>query len=126
MWCKNPRCNQQVREWSGVGTKPEYCSKACKNRLGVIKRRDRLKQLVIASKGGRCERCGYDRCIRALEFHHKDPSTKEFKMSDARTRSLERMLVEAKKCILVCSNCHAEIEEEKDKERWLKQRPEPS
>jgi len=21
-------------------------------------------------KGGRCQRCGYDRCMDALEFHH--------------------------------------------------------
>jgi len=47
-----------------------------------------------------------------MHFHHRDPATKEFSISEYGVcRSWERMLAEAKKCVLVCSNCHAEIEE---------------
>ena len=54
--------------------------------------------------------CGYDRCERALEFHHRDENEKEFGISDqGRTISFERKVAEVKKCIMVCANCHREI-----------------
>ena len=54
--------------------------------------------------------CGYDRCQWALDFHHLDPSQKEFGISmDGITRSWERVQKELDKCVLVCSNCHREI-----------------
>lgn len=62
--------------------------------------------------GGKCELCGYDRCLRALTFHHRDPATKSFDLSGkARTYGLDRLRVEAAKCQLVCMNCHMELEE---------------
>jgi hypothetical protein len=54
--------------------------------------------------------CGYDRCIINLEFHHVDPKTKSFPMTMAVGRSLNAFRQEAAKCVLVCSNCHGEIE----------------
>ena len=61
--------------------------------------------------GGSCAVCGYDKYPRALEFHHVDPSQKEFGLS-ARgvARSLEKLRAEAAKCVLLCGNCHAEVE----------------
>jgi hypothetical protein len=53
--------------------------------------------------------CGYSRCDRALEFHHLDPKAKQFQIT-SHTRSLARLRVEAGKCVLLCSNCHAEVE----------------
>jgi hypothetical protein len=46
----------------------------------------------------------------ALQFHHVDPSTKAFTVRDGDTRSLARMRDEASKCVLLCANCHAEVE----------------
>lgn len=60
-------------------------------------------------KGNKCLVCGYDKCIDALVFHHTDPFTKEFHLSNGETRSWEKYLKELEKCILVCANCHAEI-----------------
>ena len=74
----------------------------------VDKRRKKNKELLVESKGGKCERCGYDKCIAALEFHHLDPSTKEFSLT-GNTYGLARQMKEAEKCILVCANCHREI-----------------
>ena len=74
----------------------------------VSKRRIKNKELLVEYKGGACERCGYNKCIAALEFHHLDPSTKEFGLT-GNTYSLERQKAEADKCILVCANCHREI-----------------
>jgi len=75
-------------------------------------RRNRKRKLVELS-GGKCVRCGYDKCLSALEFHHTDRSTKDFDFSSKGiNRNWDLILAELKKCILVCSNCHAEIETE--------------
>jgi DNA-binding transcriptional MerR regulator len=77
----------------------------------VAERRRRIKRILVAEAGGRCHNCGYDRCIAALQFHHLDPGTKSFALSSKGiTRSLERARQEARKCVLLCANCHAEIE----------------
>ena len=65
----------------------------------------------IMSRGGKCEICGYDKNIAALEFHHKDPNQKELKL-DARTWAsgkLEDIQSELEKCSLLCANCHREL-----------------
>lgn len=59
-------------------------------------------------RGGKCIRCGYDKCLKALEFHHIDPSQKEFTISNANFR-LKEASEEIKKCILICANCHREL-----------------
>ncbi len=77
----------------------------------VAERRRRIKRILVAEAGGRCRNCGYDRCIAALQFHHLDPSTKSFTLSNKGiTRALQRAREEARKCILLCANCHAEVE----------------
>ena len=76
----------------------------------VSRRRRLVKQKLVAMFGGVCSRCGYNKCIDALHFHHLDPGQKEFKLNFGKqTRSWERSVAEAKKCILVCANCHAEL-----------------
>lgn len=77
----------------------------------VVKFRQRVKQDLVAYKGGACVRCGYSRCSDALEFHHVDPSQKDFSIS-GKSLSFEIMKKEVDKCILVCSNCHKEIHAE--------------
>jgi transposase len=73
--------------------------------------RRRLKRTLIAEAGGRCVLCGYDRCPGALQFHHLDPTTKSYSLShQGVTRSLARARAEAKKCVLLCATCHAEVE----------------
>jgi transposase len=77
----------------------------------VAERRRRVKRRLMEEAGGRCVLCGYDRYPGALQFHHIDPSTKAFSLgNDGITRSLEKARAEAAKCVLLCSNCHAEIE----------------
>ena len=61
--------------------------------------------------GMECEICGYAKNSAALELHHKKPEHKDFQL-DLRSlsnRKWEKILQEAKKCILICSNCHAEL-----------------
>lgn len=74
----------------------------------VIIWRRKAKIKLVEYKGGECERCGYKKCIDALEFHHKNPSEKDFTIS-GKSWSFERLKKEVDKCIMVCSNCHKEI-----------------
>jgi len=64
-----------------------------------------MKAELIAARGSRCEDCGYGRTVWALEFHHRDPGTKEFSLGGF-LGSIERARREADKCFLVCANCH--------------------
>jgi len=102
------------------GRQTRYCGRFCKNRdtnhhhqsYLAQQRRGRLKKLeLIKQKGGRCARCGYRHNFAALEFHHPDPTAKEFQL-DLRSlsnRAWDSILSKAMKCVLLCSNCHAEI-----------------
>ena len=71
-------------------------------------RRER-KLKLIALMGGGCLVCGYSKCIAALDFHHRDPAEKSFSLaSQGILRKWDGVLEEAKKCDILCRNCHAE------------------
>lgn len=71
-----------------------------------------IKHELADKLGGKCIICGYDRCLRALDFHHRDPHEKEYTMSDLVSwgkLNKERAELELSKCVLLCANCHREI-----------------
>lgn len=76
----------------------------------VVRRRARVRTMLIAEAGGACVICGFDAHPSALQFHHVDPGQKSFTIRNGDTRSLERMREEARKCVLLCANCHAQVE----------------
>ena len=77
----------------------------------VIARRRKVKEILVTEAGGRCVVCGYARYAGALQFHHLDPASKRFGLAlNGVARSLERARREAAKCVLLCANCHAEVE----------------
>jgi transposase len=77
----------------------------------VSRRRRRVKRILAEEAGGACRLCGYSRCMAALEFHHVAPDLKRFSLSHRGVaRSIERARAEASKCVLLCANCHAEVE----------------
>ena len=71
--------------------------------------RQRLKEKLVEYKGCKCEICCYYNCINALEFHHLDPSEKDFGIANGNAIAFEKAKKEVDKCILVCANCHREI-----------------
>lgn len=85
-----------------------------KNRAFQYWRRILRKEKLVDLFGGKCSKCGYNKCQRALQFHHTDPSQKCFEMSsrEINHKSWQDIKKEASKCILVCANCHSEIEAE--------------
>lgn len=87
-----------------------YRCKRCRQDR-VAQRRRKMKSILVAESGGRCALFGYDRCVSALHFHHLDPSSKRFHLSmQGVTRSLVAARAEMAKCVLLCANCHAEVE----------------
>lgn len=83
-WCKKCLYEFQKKRW--------------------IKRKKEAVELL----GGKCCKCGYNKKMSALHFHHLDSEEKEFSWDKMRLKSWDKVLKELKKCILVCANCHAE------------------
>ena len=108
-------CNKKLK-----GRQKKYCSRACKNKSGNVahqsyiaqQSRGRVRKVeLIKLFGGSCSECGYHKNYSALEFHHLDPELKSFQL-DLRSlsnRKWQSIAEEAAKCILLCSNCHAEL-----------------
>ena len=85
------------------------CGKCSSNRVTV--HRQVRKKKLIELLGGKCVICGYNNYAGALDFHHVNPKEKRFGLSSSGScRSWREASEEAKKCILVCKNHHAEIE----------------
>jgi len=90
--------------------KRTYADRAEYLKMAVAKRRRKIKDMIIAYKGGRCVVCGYRKYTGALDLHHIDGSRKEFGLSACGlTRSWKKTKAEADKCVLVCANCHREL-----------------
>ena len=70
--------------------------------------RSEFLDLIRKQRGGKCEKCGYDKYLGALDFHHINPEEKEMTIGD-RNFKLKECIEETKKCILICSNCHREL-----------------
>lgn len=92
-------------ECSGDSTRTNYESR--KHQKTILRRSMKLQAIRLL--GSKCSICGYNRCVDALEFHHKDPKSKEFRLGAGNTMSWKEYKRELSKCILVCSNCHKEI-----------------
>lgn len=101
-----------------------YCSNNCKQKHHYLKIKEnpntfhsqtvrglRRKIKLIEMKGGGCEICGYNKNLSALEFHHTDPSLKDFNLDSRKLSNTtwNKILEESNKCILLCSNCHKEL-----------------
>lgn len=93
---------------SGESSRCNYNTR--KHQKTILRRSMKLQAIKLL--GGKCSRCGYNKCVDALEFHHENPAEKEFKLGSGNTMSWKEYKQEALKCILVCSNCHKEIHSE--------------
>ena len=95
-------CSLKCRNAINSKTHQQYCNQKFK----YVKRKKELMQII----GDKCSCCGYNKNLSALEFHHSNPETKKFQL-DARKLANSKFsdcLEEAKKCIVICANCHRE------------------
>ena len=104
-WCEHHGEGEFVLEGRGY-----YRCKRCRVDA-ITRRRRKVKAILVAEAGGKCCICGYDGHPAALEFHHLDPAQKRLNVSASGVGlALSTLRAEARKCVLVCSNCHAELE----------------
>lgn len=97
------RCSNcdKVKEIAIVNSKCSTCR--------ILEKRKRNKNKAVLLLGGKCKICGYDKCSKALDFHHIDSSKKNFAMSSNWHWSWNKIVEELKKCILLCNRCHVEV-----------------
>jgi len=111
-----PKCEKMIRienfnNKNGVIGSSSYCKK-CTTEQSLSRMR-KLKQQMVDYKGGCCQKCGYDKYIGALEFHHINPEEKDFNPSHLKKYTFDdRVKNELDKCVLLCSNCHRETHHE--------------
>ena len=92
--------------------KRKYADRAEYLKRAVDKRRKEIRKMALEYKGNKCAICGYNKCIKALEFHHINNDGKDFGISaKGYTRSWEAVKNELDKCVLLCANCHREVHE---------------
>jgi DNA-binding CsgD family transcriptional regulator len=106
---------------------PKEVSKYRRRKSAIVRRETFYRDLFKTLGKSACERCGYDKNIAALEFHHEDPNEKDFLIS-GKFYNLEKAVKEAEKCLLLCANCHREehikIREDryKKEEQYIKEK----
>lgn len=109
---KCPYCNvvkDRKTEFYKVKGKDIKVSGLCKSCIleSNTKRRQLVKQKCVDYLGGKCFKCGYNKCIAALEFHHLDPTEKDKDYVNNRLM-FDKLKPELDKCVLLCANCHRE------------------
>jgi len=102
--CRKPYIYQRHR-----GMTITYCA-GCRTTIA----RHKLKQKMINYKGGKCKKCGYDKCKNALCFHHVNDKEKEISLSLTAILSWTKIQKELDKCEILCANCHMEVHERLD------------
>ena len=77
-----------------------------KHKKYVMRRRDERKAIVVEHFGDKCNDCGgtFPHCC--YDFHHTDPANKSFEIAPRLDGNINTIMEEAKKCIMLCSNCH--------------------
>lgn len=103
-YCKQCGESDKLKFYKDVKSKCAKCSKE-----EVFNRLRENKRLAVEYKGGKCFKCGYDKCQAAFDFHHLNPKEKDLDWKKMRSWKLEEIKKELDKCILVCRNCHSEI-----------------
>jgi hypothetical protein len=105
------RCPRHGTTGFTLNARGYYRCKRCRSEA-VARRRRKVKVVLVREAGGRCCICGYDRNMRALHFHHLEPALKRHSINAKGVAvALEKLRTEARKCVLLCSNCHAEVED---------------
>tara|TARA_X000001036_G_C20484670_1_gene727202 strand:- start:448 stop:831 length:384 start_codon:yes stop_codon:yes gene_type:complete len=107
-YCKTRKPTSEFYQRRGKEGGSSYC-KPCTN-AETSQRSIAFKEKCVEYKGGKCELCGYNKYIGALEFHHKDPTKKDLQISKVRGRSFnDKIKKELDKCQILCCNCHREM-----------------
>jgi hypothetical protein len=97
------RCSRNYEYDKSKGHTQSLCNSCNANR-----KRTTVKLRALTYKGGKCQKCGYSKCKRALSFHHLKEAEKSFGIGGKLSRTWAELQKELDKCILLCANCHME------------------
>lgn len=76
------------------------------NEISANSRKKKIQKYREFMKTQKCNKCGFND-YRALQWHHKDSSTKSFTIaSQAGHTSWDKLMSEINKCECLCANCH--------------------
>jgi hypothetical protein len=107
-------CDNTIKEYS------KKCSTRCGSCNTKI-RRFRAKAAAIKLLGGKCTKCGFHGNQAAMQFHHTDPSKKDFIIGNVGNKSWDSIKAEMQKCVLLCANCHMIEHSTKGADKFLKE-----
>lgn len=110
---------EKYKTKNGIKLRRKIC-KYCRNlsRKNLPKRkkyylidkigRQNFKEEIIQKYNSKCSVCEKELPSCVFEFHHLNPSEKEYNVSTLIQyyKNKERAYNEIKKCIMVCANCH--------------------
>jgi hypothetical protein len=96
-----PEVKKRLKRWQGIH-KEEHIKYARKWTR-------ELKLYFMNILGGKCQRCGYNRCLAALDFHHINPEDKEVTEEWKRRKKTFEEKIKSGKIQLLCANCHREL-----------------
>jgi len=122
--CTKCKCEKSIEDfhWRDEvnGIKRSEC-KDCHNKKVKERYYENKKIIDSIKKNGKCLKCGYNRCLEVLEYHHKEPEFKIGEVSKLATHyNLSIGIEEIEKCVLLCANCHREFHYlERIKENFL-------
>jgi len=86
--------------------KRHYGNNLCRRHWNIWKR-IQLKTELIAVLGGQCSSCQGIFHSSVYDFHHRDPSKKDFSFGDFAVDNPDKTRKEVLgKCNLLCANCH--------------------
>ena len=117
--CSKCKLKKPITEFYGH-TKTSYCKK-CFDHYTMKRWVERKKQ-AIEYKGSKCVEClrSYpNEPYYIFDFHHIDPSTKEYSWEKLRKRPWDQIHKELDRCVLVCANCHRHWVFKNNPERWI-------
>ncbi len=103
------RCDECHKKYlSKIRTTDKYrLARNKRRKIALLKK----KQKMVDYLGGKCIKCGYNKSLSALTFHHRNPEEKEFELGHIKDNNWNKVKRELDKCDLVCFNCHMEIHE---------------
>lgn len=84
-------------------------------------RRFRLRKAAIKYLGGKCQGCGWIGHQAGYDFHHIDPSQKDFEIATMANKKWEVIKAELDKCKLLCAICHRLEHSSKEDEAFLEE-----
>ena len=118
-----PACTKYKKFEKFYTRRKNNCSGWCRQCVAqdTIKRGRKIKLECLEYKGGKCQKCGYDKCQAALDFHHRNPEEKDFSICKKYgcKNMNDRIKKELDKCDLLCANCHREEHFENATQKWF-------